>query len=66
MPLSVDRTCHVKAPAKRFVPETARAKTKVLVKPELTSVQFMPLLVDRNTPATEVPVKRFVSETARA
>jgi len=67
VPLLVERkTPPPKVPAKRFVPEIARAKTLVFVKPELTAVQLVPLLVERKTPPPKVPAKRFVPEIARA
>ena len=51
MPLFVERKMPPpKVPAKRFVPETARAKTRVLVKPVLAAVQLVPLFVERKTP----------------
>ena len=56
---------HPLVPAKRFVPETARAVTKTFVKPVLAVVQLVPLFVERKTPPS-VPAKRFVPETARA
>jgi hypothetical protein len=43
----------------------------LLVKPELTEVQFVPLLVEKKTPTPvappipEVPAKRFVPLTAK-
>ena len=66
VPLFVERkTPPTKVPAKRFEPETARAKTPVLVRPVLTAVQLVPLLVDRKTPPPYVPAKRFEPETAK-
>jgi hypothetical protein len=50
------------APAKRFVPETAKEVTAESVKP--AAVQLAPLFVERNTPEN-VPAKRLVSMTAR-
>ncbi len=38
----------------------------VFVKPVLTAVQLVPLLVERKTPPRSVPAKRFVPETAKA
>ena len=55
-------------PAKRFVPETKRAKTAVFgkVKPASTVVQLAPLLVDRDTRLPKpVPAKILVPETAK-
>ena len=54
-------------PAKRFVPLTARALTTEFVRPELTAVQLVPLLVERKTLPypTEVPAKIFVPLIAR-
>ena len=37
-------------PAKRFVPETARALTEEHARPELAVVQVVPLFVERKTP----------------
>jgi hypothetical protein len=47
------------------MPETARARTSVVVKPVLAALQLVPLLVERKTPAP-VPGKRLMPETARA
>jgi hypothetical protein len=52
-------------PAKRYVPETVRERTLVFVKPVLTCVQLVPLLVERNTPSP-VPANRDVPEMAKA
>src|ERR1700690_123583 len=60
VPLFVDRkTPPFNVPAKRFVPETARAQTWLFVKPELMAAQFVPLSVDIKTPVPNVPAKRF-------
>jgi hypothetical protein len=70
VPLFVERKTspsgppEIPVPAKRFSPETARAKTSVNVKPLLTEVQLVPLFVERKTPLL-VPAKRFVPETAK-
>ncbi len=45
-----EKNAAAQVPAKRFVPLTARAKTRVFVKPVLTAVQLVPLLVERKTP----------------
>ncbi|MBK6418050.1 MAG: hypothetical protein IPF79_02510 [Ignavibacteria bacterium] len=42
-----------------YVPDTADP-----VKPELTPLQLVPLLVERKTPLPPVPAKRFVPDTA--
>lgn len=48
------------SPAKRFVPLTAKPIVDVIGgKPVLTSVQFVPLLVEANTPLP-APMKRVV------
>jgi hypothetical protein len=52
-----------KVPAKRFVPDTARALIAVFVKPNFTAIQLEPLWLERKTPFN-VPAKRFVPETA--
>jgi hypothetical protein len=64
----VERNTPPKVAAKRFVPETARALIVILVKPELTSVQLVPLLVERKTPPPlpPVPAKIFVPKNAKA
>jgi hypothetical protein len=64
VPLLIERKRPPKVPAKRFVPETARAQTEVFLKPLLTACQFVPLLVERKTPSL-VPAKRFVPLTAK-
>lgn len=38
----------------------------MVVSPESTAVQLVPLLVERKTAPPLVPAKRFVAETARA
>ncbi|OGU27738.1 MAG: hypothetical protein A2X66_03460 [Ignavibacteria bacterium GWA2_54_16] len=38
----------------------------MFVKPELTAVQLVPLLLERYTPRRKTPAKIFVPETARA
>jgi hypothetical protein len=48
-----------------LLPEMASAMTMSDVKPLLIAVQFVPLSVERKTPA-HVPAKRFVPETVRA
>lgn len=64
VPLFVERkTPPVAVPAKRFVPETARAVTAVSGRPVLTAAQFEPLFVDRKTPFS-VAAKRFVPISA--
>ena len=51
--------------AKRFASATARDETySVHPKPELTAVQLVPLLVERNTPPS-VAAKMFVPLTAK-
>ena len=51
MPLLVERKSPPKTvPAKRFVPETTRDQTQVLVNPESTAVQLVPLFVERKMP----------------
>ena len=67
MPLLVERKIPSgQVPAKRFVPEMAREKMYVSVKPESTALQLVPLLVERNTPPPAVPANRFVPDALRA
>ena len=47
VPLLVERKTPPSVPAKRFVPQTARANTSVFVKPVFTYFQLAPLLVER-------------------
>jgi hypothetical protein len=46
-------------PANRFDPPVTKSIMYLLVKPELTGAQVMPLSVDRHTPSPWVPAKTF-------
>lgn len=74
-PLFVERKTPLPAvPAKRLVPDTAKALTLVFGKPLLAAAQLVPLLVDRKTPPPLypeipeglIPAKRLVPERASA
>ena len=59
-----NRKTPIWVPAKRYPPETASDNTDLSMRPALTAVQLVPLLVERNTPPPLVPANRFVPETA--
>ena len=61
-----DKLRETRVPAKRSVSLAARERTKWFDNPELTWIQLVPLLVDRNAPPALVPAKRSVPDAASA